>query len=80
MTSAEVREKDRAKERKIGQRKRSEGKGYGRAGRIKGKDETRHYNGRAESTKENDRQSQTEQSLGQKTRHGKEEGRTGSRT
>ena len=64
MTSAEVRKKDRAKKREIGQRKRSEGKGYSRAGRIKVKDETRHYNARAESTKENDRPKTNREELG----------------
>ena len=55
MTSAEVREKETIKERKIGQRRRSEGKGYTRAGPAKGKDEAKHESGRAWSTKERDR-------------------------
>ena len=55
MNSAEVREKETPKERKIGQRRRSEGKGYSRADQVKGKDEAKHESGRAWSIKEHDR-------------------------
>ena len=55
MTSVEAREKETTEEKKIGQRRRSAGKGYSRAGQVKGKDDAKHESGRAWSTKENDR-------------------------
>ena len=55
MASAEVREKEPLKERKIGQRRRSEGKGYNRAGQKKGNGEAKHESGRTWPIKEHDR-------------------------
>ena len=63
MTAAEIRKKETPEDREIRQRKRSESKDYCRAVQIKGKDETKYDNGRAESTKAE--QGETERSAGQ---------------
>ena len=69
MNSAEVREKESPKERKIGQRRRSESKGYSRAGQLRGKERQSMRAVGHDHQRNMTDQGETDQSAEQKTSH-----------